>query len=242
MRRHPLLHLHQWPLADTLAAALTALALGLACGGQAQAAAPKLLSTACEEALALSAIPSHLRAAASTWVLGNDGYRRHRQGTGPISCLVQRNHPDSIIPVCFDAEGSRSIMPAKMAESEAAVAGASREQVKTAFAAGVARGDWQPPARPGLAWMVSGHNRILNQGRIIHASPHLMFYAPNLTDADIGGSFQAAMTNRGLPFVIDQGIHGYMVTFVDQPSDSSAVLEHCRGQIPDPWLVPHGQS
>ena len=62
----------------------------------------ELLSTACEEALALSALPERLRTDATVYVLEATGYRKSRAGQGAFSCLVTRNHPQSYIPLCFD--------------------------------------------------------------------------------------------------------------------------------------------
>jgi hypothetical protein len=203
---------------------------------QNSAESPLLLSEHCEEALALSAMPAHLRENAGTWVYSGEHYRSTRPAKNGFSCHVERNHPRSVIPVCYDAEGSDKILPAKQAAAEIIMAGGTREEVAQRFSAAVESGDYLAPEKPGLAYMVSAHNRIFTGTAIQSIDPHLMFYVPNMENADIGGSMQAARSNRGLPFVIEPGIHGFAISYVGRASDSSAVFKHCAGELPDGYL------
>lgn len=173
-------------------ALFTAAAVSLAAAGPVPADTGLSVSMDCERALALSAIPQHLRDRASVLVLDAGRYRTARSGDGPLTCLVERNHPSSVIPVCYDREGTRTILPARVAASEAAMRGATPNELAAGFEEAAAQGRYQAPERPGLAWMVSAHNRILTDGAVQPVGPHLMFYAPGLGDADIGGSPAAA--------------------------------------------------
>jgi hypothetical protein len=74
-----------------------------------------LLPEAEEIQLALEAAPEHLRAAATVYVFGEEGYRKVRSGTNGFTCLVNRDGNQSgdndLKPTCLDAEGSRNILP-----------------------------------------------------------------------------------------------------------------------------------
>src|SRR5258708_32038940 len=69
---------------------------------------------------ALSAAPPHLRDAATTYVLDpSKGYLLKHQGTNGVSCIVVRSdwqwperpfRDDIDWPVCFDAEGSKTLL------------------------------------------------------------------------------------------------------------------------------------
>jgi hypothetical protein len=190
----------------------------------------------CEEALALSALPARLRDGASVYALTENGYVRTRDGSGPFTCIVERNHPLAVIPQCVDAAGADTIIPALIFRSERALEGATPEQVLTEFRQKAERGEFHAPSRPGISYMTSAYNYIYlsEPERIVDVHPHLMFYAPNLTNEDIGGSFKAGSEeNRGLPFVLEPGIHGYMISFVDHASESEDVQRACAGEVAD---------
>lgn len=66
---------------------------------------PYLLDESLEVALAVSAAPAHVSAAATVLVLRRDGYHPVRQGTNGFTCLVERSwsspvgpHPDFFNP------------------------------------------------------------------------------------------------------------------------------------------------
>ena len=197
------------------------------------ASAVKLLSTQCEEALALSAIPQRLRSNATVYTLQADGYHISKHGDGAFTCAVVRNHPDSIIPECFDVEGTKTILPSHLRRGEMIQAGLPDITYLEERNQKEKQGEIQPPAKPGVSYMISDYNYIyiapLDGLRKIPA--HMMYYAPYLTDADIGGSMEAAGTNVGLPVINDPGIHGFMIAYVAKASDSSDVIKHCKGQL-----------
>ena len=213
--------------------ALAALLPGLA---GATPPAHEKVSAACEEALALSALPKRLRADASVYVLTEDGYRLSRKGSGPFTCIVERNHEQALIPQCPDAAGADSVVPGIIRKSEWAIAGVPTAERRERFAADVSAGELKPPARAGISYMMSNFSYAWNSRRngLIRIPPHVMFYAPNLDNDDIGGSIEEGVGhNRGVPFIVEKGIHGYMTSFVEHPSDSSDVLAACKGQLPD---------
>lgn len=203
----------------------------------------KLLSTKCEEALALSALPERLRGAATVYVLEAEGYRVSKHGDGAFTCLVTRNHPHSIIPLCFDKPGTKAIMPSELRRGEMTLAGATAEDYMAERASKVQAGELLAP-EPGLSYMVSDYNYIFipPADRVLKIAAHMMYYAPNLTDEDIGGSRSDGAQNTGMPFINDPGIHGMIIAYVEQASNSADVVRHCAGQLPDEPPPPAGGS
>lgn len=202
----------------------------------ADAAARDELSRSCEIALALSALPSRLRDQADVYVLANGRYEKAVDADGPFTCIVDRNHASSIAPQCMDSEGAQTILPALIAQSEAAVGIALAADASRRYAAVLADGDYAAPGRAGISYMMSAYNYIYapNAGRVLKIPPHVMFYAPGLTNDDIGGSLESTVTNLGTPFVVNPGPHGYMISYTEHASDSADVAETCAGQLGDP--------
>ena len=192
------------------------------------------LTSECEEVLALSALPLRLRDQASVVVLDGDEYRKTISSDGPFTCIVERNHPQSLIPQCADAAGRDTIIPAVIAKSLWALDGVVGTERQARFDERVADGTFRPPARPGIAYMVSDYNYVWNgaANSRLRVPPHVMFYAPGLEEADMGGSMAHSFENRGMPFLLEAGIHGYMISYVDHGSNSAAVERACAGQLP----------
>jgi hypothetical protein len=148
-----------------------------------------LLPRELETELALNAAPAHLREGASVLVLGSTGYVTAKQGASAFTCLVSRRGGD-LFPVCWDAEGTRALLPIDVDDAKLRLQGKSGAEIDQTIAAGFAAGDYHAPSRAGLAYMLSPlRYRIDARGQITRSSPnpHVMFYGPNLTDADIGG-------------------------------------------------------
>lgn len=166
-----------------------------------------LLPAELETAWALSAAPAHLRDGAALYLLTAAGYVQARPGTNAFTCLVNRRGGD-LFPVCWDAEGARTLMAVDMEVSRRRLAGASPESLEADVAARYADGRLHPPSRPGVAYMLSPLRvRIDGKGVASRspATPHPMFYAPNLTDADIGGA------RPGVAFINTVGPAGMMI-------------------------------
>ena len=191
------------------------------------------MTAECEQALALSALPSQMRAGASIYVLTADGFAKTIESTGPFTCIVQRNHPKSLIPQCLDQQGAELLIPAIIHKTNMALSGASAADIQTDFQARAASGEFKAPDQLGVNYMMSHYNYIYLQGpgRVVRIPPHLMHYAPNVTDEDIGAADDAPQ--KGMPHINDQGIHGYYISFVEDPSDFSDVQSACAGQVGD---------
>ena len=142
--------------------------------------------------LAESAAPAEVSSKATVYVLGPKGYEKAREGTNGFNCFVGRHFvkpaETTIEPQCFDAEGSRTLLPVVLREEELRTNGKSEADIKADVASGYKDGRYQHPSKPGLLYMMSSQNRlsaITERGTGIFP-PHLMFYAPNMTAKDIG--------------------------------------------------------
>lgn len=195
----------------------------------------KPLTQACEEALALSALPVHLRDKANVHVLqlDNGQFKQTIQSEGGFNCLVERNHAHAIVPQCVTPSGTDSILPGLKFRTQLTWSGHSPAEVNAQFDQAASAGKLVPPTQPGINYMMSAHNRIYIEARdnFSQVPAHVMIFAPNIDNDDVGGSQPLAMQNTGYPFVGQSGIHGYLISMVDQASDSADVLKSCEGQL-----------
>src|SRR5579859_6433235 len=136
--------------------------------------------------LAVNALPKDLRDGATVLVMDSKGYIEARHGTNPFTCIVSRRG-GNFYPVCFDEEGARTILPAFADDAVLRMKGSSEQDIERTLADGFAQGRYRPPSRPGIAYMLSPATYMVNSGKLARIPPHTMFYAPFLTDADIGG-------------------------------------------------------
>jgi len=212
-------------------AALTCAGIVLAC--VAAAADRQQLSTQCEIALARSAAPARLRADASVYGLKDGVYEKLVDGGGPLTCVTERNHRDALIPQCMDRGGVDSVLPAIIARSLMSVHGASFAEIKTDSDRRLREGEFAPLPGAGISYMMSAYNYIFveSANEVRKVAPHVMFYAPNLGNGDIGGSFESMSNNIGTPFILNPGIHGYMVVYTQYAADPDEVALACKGQL-----------
>jgi hypothetical protein len=182
-----------WP-AIVLMSALSSAGAAQSAGGDGArfAHSPQypLLPRELEIELALSAAPKHLRGEATVWTLDKTGYSVAKKGTNAFSCIVSRRAGD-LFPVCWDAEGARSLLPLDFADAQMRLAGKSGTEIDAAVAQRFKTGDYHPPARAGIAYMLSPMRYRIDEHGVVSrtvSNPHLMFYGPNLTDTDIGGA------------------------------------------------------
>ncbi len=170
-----------------------------------------------EVRMALCAAPEHLREGAGVYVLTSSGYKQMRRSTNKFTCIVNRDHPKALKPTCFDEEGTATILPKILRVGELMMQGKSPSEIAADIRAGFASGKFVSPRRPGVAYMLSGDIRNVNPdtGAVSSFPPHVMFYAPNLTNENIGSN-----GTTGLPFIAYQGPHGYMIMPV-QPTPGS---------------------
>lgn len=138
--------------------------------------------------LAESAAPPEISGKATVYVLERTGYAKVREGTNGFSCFVDRQTPWNSEPTCFDAEGSATTLTTRIFAEDERAKGKSEDEIKAEIAEGYKTGKFNAPSKPGIVYMMSNNVYLLNSANntIVHAAPHLMFYAPYATDKDIG--------------------------------------------------------
>lgn len=167
------------------------------------AALPELLPRDAEIALARSAAPPIVSDRAAVLVLERGGYVVAEEGTNGVTCYVSRTHPRSLEPHCFDAEGSRTILPIHVREIELRHQGHSEAEIDAAVAASLSKGELVLPRRPVLSYMMSPDQVLYDGERPVGAwKPHLMIYYPYLTAAELGLDEMGA---GGTPMVFESG-------------------------------------
>jgi len=147
-----------------------------------------LLPRAREIALARSAAPAAVSDSATIYVLGDQGYEIAVRGTNGNTCYVDRSRVAAIAPQCFNGEGAATIMEIEMhritlLHQERSVAEADRD-----IADGLASGHFRLPRRPVLCYMMSAAQNLFDDdGKPVgHWHPHLMWYVPYVTAAELG--------------------------------------------------------
>jgi len=174
---------------------------------------------------ALSALPPYLRSDAAVYVLDPaKGYVVARPGSNGFSCFVERTdymreeyRGDLIYPLCFDAEGSKTILPVSFdvarIRAEGRISGSALyREVMRKFKEGI----YRSPSRPGVSYMLSPAVRLYAGPNSVETRlmnmPHYMFYAPNLTSKDFGGGPPMSP----YPYLTNAGPHGYMIVNVGE--------------------------
>ena len=148
---------------------------------------PPLMDREKEILLALSACPPSVASKAAVYVLDRAGYVKVRASQNGFTAIVQHAMPTSQDPQCMDAEGTRTFLPRYLKVAEWRAQGKSADEIKLLVADSFAKGIFRPPAKPGIDYMLSSENFTPNaKGEVVHFPPHVMFYAPYLTNADLG--------------------------------------------------------
>jgi hypothetical protein len=157
------------------------------------------MPAALETQFALSAAPPKLRDAATVYLLDPaKGYYLSRQGTSGLTCIVQRTDWDMVDfrndvywPVCYDAIGTKTylktIMDAAALRAKGTSPGALKAEIEKRYRDKV----YAIPDKAGVSYMVGPIMRAVGPPDMkVHtaAMPHLMFYAPFVTNEDISAA------------------------------------------------------
>lgn len=179
-----------------------------------------------EISMALSACPPSVADKAAIYVLDKSGYVKVRDSQNGFTAIVQHSVPGAQEPQCMDAEGTRSFLPRMLKVAELRADGKSPGDIRRAIADALAKGLFQPPHKPGIDYMLSTENVVPDdKGVIAPFPPHVMFYAPYVTNADIGSGGQAA---GGPAFVASSG-SPYALIIVPVAAASAAPHKHPNG-------------
>ena len=168
---------------------------------------------------AVSALPQSLRDQAGIRILSEGHYVEYRKATNPFTCIVSRR-AGNLYPVCFDEEETRTILPAYEDDATMRQSGMLGDAVEVELANRFASGRYRPPSRPGIAYMLSPATFMLGSDGTLHSVPaHVMFYAPYLTDKDIGGAMgKTAFSDR-------PGPHRMIIVLAGQAERDRAITE-----------------
>jgi len=171
--------------------------------------------------IALSAGPAGVRDNATVYVLGRTGYEKAREGTNGVSCLVGRHFvrptETTIEPMCYDPEGSRTLLLDYLYAEKLRSKGTAEAEIKVDIVEGYKEGRFRAPTKPGVLYMLSSDNRLgpTPDGGTVHFPAHVMFYAPYMTGKDLGYASIA-------PFLVDPGKPWTTMIVIPNPAIRSA--------------------
>jgi hypothetical protein len=149
---------------------------------------------------ALSALPPHLRAGATVYLLDPaKGYYIARQGTNGFATFVCRTNwewgefrSDLGTAMSYDPEGVRTILPLYLDVAALRASGKyTASAIKDTMIARIKAGYYKAPARTGMSYMLAPLMRVYvgdptDKTVMTVSMPHYMFYAPYLSKEDVG--------------------------------------------------------
>lgn len=141
-----------------------------------------------EIALARSAGPAAVSKDATIWVLRDGQYEIAFEGGNGNACMVSRSRSKSLEPICYDPEGTRTLLPIEQRLVETRIEHGNRERAWMELHERIEAGDLPLPERPVMTYMLSSAQRLVApDGREVGAwHPHFMMYIPYVTAADMG--------------------------------------------------------
>jgi hypothetical protein len=179
-----------------------------------------------ETQLALSALPQAMRDQATVFLLDpKKGYQLSRQGTSGVTCLVERTvweladfRNDIYIPLCYDAVGTKTYLKVIMDTATLRAQGMSPVALKAEIEKRYKDKTYKVPEKAGLSYMVAPVMRTwMLPDWNVHTMPmpHLMFYAPNVTNEDIGAVPGSSLL---YPFIFKEGVaeQSYMIQLIGE--------------------------
>jgi hypothetical protein len=225
--------------------------------------------------LALSALPPHLRDNATVYVLNPDkGFEVARKGTNGFHALVARTGDDTfrgtwplreyrddiLYPISFDEAGTKAQMRVFFDAAEMQAKGTPPEELKKIIQERYKTRYYKAPERAGVSYMLSPILRTYvnpdeNENIATANVPHVMNYAPNVSNEEIGAatpnpeqlryfSQHGRWPDTPYPFLILHGPHGYMVQFRGV-TERDAITKEYEGmlvrlcKIKESWCLPH---
>ena len=211
--------------------------------------------------LALSALPPHLRDSATVYVLNPDkGFEVARKGTNGFYAFVARTGDDAmrgswplkeyrddiLYPISFDQAGARAQMQVFFDIAKMQANGTAPEKLKKIIQDRYKTHYYKAPERAGISYMMSPILRTYTNPdedeNVVTASiPHVMYYAPNITNQDIGGA--PPSPGNKYPFVILHGPHGYTIQSLGEKEKEAVRKEYEQlltrlCEIKKEWCLP----
>lgn len=192
-----------------------------------------LLDQVCERALALSAAPAHLQDDASVYVLKDDGYTLINTGGNPYTCIVQRNHPTSLLPVCFDKEGTDTIVKTIIGTADLVLEGKTDTEINAAIVAGLQTAKYSEPVSSSISYMLSDFNWMYDENakELNNIGPHSMIFAQDASRESIHFNADSYRFHNVLPLIAGMGPFSYFVVRAENPTDSTSIEKHCGDSL-----------
>jgi hypothetical protein len=213
--------------------------------------------------VALSALPPHLRDHATVYVLNpNKGFEVARKGTNGFHAFVARTGDDAfrgawplkeyrddiLYPISFDQAGAKEQMRVFFDAAAMQAKGTPAAELKKTIKDRFKTGHYKVPERTGVSYMLSPILRTyVNPEESDHVEtanlPHVMYYAPNVSNEDIGGA-KPGLPPPKYPFVIMPGPHGYFIHLLGL-TEKAAINEEYEEMlaklcnIKDAWCLPN---
>ncbi|MFI5161475.1 MAG: hypothetical protein ACHQHN_09365 [Sphingobacteriales bacterium] len=199
-----------------------------------------------ETDFALSCLPPYLRANATVYLIDPDkGYYVGRKGSNGFVCFVTRTEwewgefrNDIASAISYDAEGARTIFKVYQdLEAMRASGKYTALQVKSIITDRIRKGIYKAPARTGVSFMLApvmrSYTGSADQKDVMTMNmPHYMFYAPYLTNADIGNKPDGSedgplIVNSAAPFLGDRKApFGYIIVSVGQTKKAKIMKDN----------------
>jgi hypothetical protein len=227
-----------------------------------------------EVQLALSSLPPHLRNQATVYVLNPEkGFEVARTGTNGFAALVARTgddamrgswpltaYPDDVLyPIAWDQAGVKAQLRVFLDIAEMQAKGMPPQDVKRSVQQRYKKNVYKAPERAGVSYMLSPILRTYTNPEVdgnvaTSNNPHVMHYAPNVSNKDVGGAFPSPDALRyysehgrwsasPAPFVIMPGPHGYHIQILGVTETAAITKEYeemlgrlC--QIKETWCLP----
>src|SRR5256712_8701012 len=163
--------------------------------------------------LALSALPPQLRDNATVYVLYPDkGFEVARKGINGFHILVARTGDDTfrgswplteyrddiLYPISFDQAGAKAQMRVFFDAAEMQAKGTPPEELKKIIQDRYKTKYYKSPERAGISYMLSPVLRTYtnpeeNDNAATLNIPHVMYYAPNVTNQEVGAATPGGM-------------------------------------------------
>ena len=170
---------------------------------------PVPLPDSAEISLATSAAPPDVSSQATVYAVRDGKVMTIRRGSSDVACMVARDlHEGSLYPICYNAEGARTVMPRELLQVRLRSLGVAEDSIERATKAAYARRELEPPRAMAIGYMMSPRQVLFSspaaEGRRVGAwHPHLMFYVAGATPATFGLKSEdgepIALSNSGTP-------------------------------------------
>src|SRR5262245_40662806 len=224
--------------------------------------------------LALSALPAHLRDNATVYVLDPEkGFEVARNGTNGFHALVARTGDDAmrgswalmeypadiLYPISWDQAGAKALLPVFLDIAEMQAKGTLPQELKRIIQQRYKTNAYKAPERAGVSYMLSPVLRTYTNpeenGNVATSNiPHVMHYAPNVSNEDVGAAVPSPDALRynsqhgrwptsQFPFVLLTRPHGQHIQFlcVTETAEITKEYEEMLGRlckITDAWCLP----